>query len=484
MPENPAKTSTILYIDDEETNVRAFELSFKDTYHILTATSADKGFDIMDDHDINVVIADYRMPRISGVDFLERMASMYPDVSRIIMTGYKDPDHILDAINRGKVFNFLTKPWQIHDLKINIDNAIKANRLIRANKQLLKSLKEANQDLAHSEEKFSRTFFSAPVALCITRFEDGVFIDVNKSYELLMGYRREELIGSSPFELGFWKDEAERIEFQDLMKSQGRAFNYDRLVTTKDGETRYTKASAELIELEGRIHVLGMYIDVTKEKLAQEKIISTIIETEDNERKRLAKELHDSLGQSLTTVSLNLAAIDISALDPDNRKKMEIATNHLRLAISESREIAHNLMPQAIQDYGYVIMVENMLDSLKVATSIDFQFHNNLMEERLKDNLELSLYRITQEAINNILKHAEASAVNIQLTKYPDLLILAIEDNGKGYDPERIEHSFGLHSMKNRTLALGGEFDIDTAPGKGTSIIIQTPIESELNGRS
>ncbi len=478
------KKATVLYVDDEEVNVSAFELSFNDSYHILTATSADEGLKLLEDQDINVVIADYRMPIVTGVDLFERMASMYPDVSRIIMTGYKDPDGILEAINRGKVFNYLTKPWKEQDLKINIDNAVKANRLMKANRRLLKSLKGANLELAYSEEKFSRTFFSAPVALCITHYEDGKYVDVNKSYELLMGYRRDELIGKSPLDIGFWRDPAERVEFQHLIETHGRIFNYGRQVITKDHKTRYTKMSAELIELEGRVHILSMYIDITNEKMAQEKIISTIIETEDNERKRLAKELHDSLGQSLTTVSLNLAAINQEALDPENRQKMENAISQLRLAINESREIAHNLMPQAIQDYGYVIMVENMLDSLKLASNINFEFYNNLMEERLRANLELSLYRITQEAINNIIKHAQATAVTVQLTKYPDVIILSIEDNGKGYDPDKIHHSFGLHSMMNRTLALGGEFNIDTSPGRGTSIIIQTPLESEIYERN
>ena len=183
--------------------------------------------------------------------------------------------------------------------------------------------------------------------------------------------------------------------------------------------------------------------------------------------------------QKLTTISLTLKSIrkEMESLPPEAESVYHSGLDLLRQSIRESRMMAHNLMPKAIDDFGYVPAVENLIEQVSMVAGTRFSFLNNLRGNRLLPKTERHLYRITQEAINNILKHANASKATIQLMAYEDSVALTIEDNGKGFDSKNDSAvvSFGLNSMKTRAQALDGTLHIDSQPGKGTSILIQIP---------
>ena len=321
-------------------------------------------------------------------------------------------------------------------------------------------------------------FYAAPIPISISNYVDGHFVDANRSYELLTGYTKQELLGKTTTEVGLWASPDERDEAKELMQGQGRIYNFPHQIRTKHDLIKYTRLSSEVITVNGQKNLLTLYRDITQEKKAQEKIIGTIIETEDRERRRIANELHDSLGQHLTTVSLNLSAIkpEIEQLSEKSKSKWEVAIASLKTAMNESRNISHNLMPKAIEDFGYVVAVENLLESLKQATKVEFKFFNNFLNDRLGTQIELGLFRITQEAINNVIKHASAKIVNIQATKFSDVIILTIEDDGQGFDTSNsANEGFGLNGMKVRTEAMSGTLNIDSKLGSGTSITVQIP---------
>ena len=473
-----------MYVDDDKVNLFTFDYTFKKYYDIHTASSASKGMSLLQEEDIQLVITDQRMPVMSGIQFLEEVATHFPLISRIILTAFTDSASIIDAINKGRVFSYITKPWNENDLKINIDNAVQSHQLQKENARLLADLKQANQELEQSQQKFSVAFYAAPIPISISSFTDGQFLDANHSYELLTGYGKQELLGKTTTEVGLWASPDEREEAKVLMQNQGRIYNFPHQIRTKQGLIKYTRLSSEVITINDQKNLLTLYLDITQEKRAQEKIIGTIIETEDRERRRIANELHDSLGQHLTTVSLNLSGIkpEIDQLSEKSKSKWEVAIASLKTAMNESRNISHNLMPKAIEDFGYVVAVENLLESLKHVTDIEFKFFNNLLSERLGKQKELGLFRITQEAINNIIKHADATTVNIQATKFSDLIILTIEDDGQGFDTSHFgTESFGLNSMKVRTEAMSGTLNIDSKIGSGTSITVQIPQQKQLN---
>jgi phosphoserine phosphatase RsbU/P len=137
----------ILYVDDEKDNLTVFFSSFRRQYDIYLATSALEGIDIMRKHDIQLVITDQRMPGMTGIQFLEKIIPDYPDCIRFILTGFSDIEATIQAINNGRVYRYITKPWNKDDLQINIEKALEIYNLREQNKKLIENLKEINQTL-------------------------------------------------------------------------------------------------------------------------------------------------------------------------------------------------------------------------------------------------------------------------------------------------------------------------------------------------
>ncbi len=139
----------VLYVDDEENNLNSFRAALRRNYNIYTALSGEEGMDILNKYDIHVVVTDQRMPNMTGVQFLQHIPGDQDNI-RIILTGFSDMESIIDAINTGKVYRYITKPWDKDELKITIDNAIETVMLRRNNKKLIHELQDHNEQL---EEK-------------------------------------------------------------------------------------------------------------------------------------------------------------------------------------------------------------------------------------------------------------------------------------------------------------------------------------------
>lgn len=140
-------TINILYVDDELHNLTAFKASFRRLFNIFTAESAAEGRKILEQQDIQVIITDQRMPVTTGIEFLESIIPLHPDPIRILLTGYADINAVIDAINKGKVYRYIQKPWMEDDLRINIEKAAEIFRLRKENKELTERLIAANAQL-------------------------------------------------------------------------------------------------------------------------------------------------------------------------------------------------------------------------------------------------------------------------------------------------------------------------------------------------
>lgn len=137
----------ILYVDDEVHNLNAFKASFRRIFNVFTAESAKEGLEVLKSETIHIVISDQRMPVMTGVEFLESIISEYPDPIRILLTGYADISAVIDAINKGKVYLYITKPWEEEELRLNIEKAFEIFTLRRENKLLTEQLLLVNGQL-------------------------------------------------------------------------------------------------------------------------------------------------------------------------------------------------------------------------------------------------------------------------------------------------------------------------------------------------
>ncbi|WMJ71926.1 response regulator [Cytophagaceae bacterium ABcell3] len=137
----------ILYIDDEVNNLNVFKATFRFSYNIFLAESPTEGRKILDENDIHIIITDQRMPEMTGVEFLSSILDVHPDPIRILLTGYSDINAVIDAINKGKIYHYVGKPWDEAQIKIVIDKAFEVYSLRKENKELIEKLSKANEQL-------------------------------------------------------------------------------------------------------------------------------------------------------------------------------------------------------------------------------------------------------------------------------------------------------------------------------------------------
>lgn len=141
------KNINVLYIDDEIHNLTSFRATFRRNFNISTADSAEAAMPILEKETIHVILSDQRMPKMTGIEFFEKIKTIYPDPIRILMTGYTDINAVIDAINRGQVYKYLSKPWNEDDVKIFVEKAYEVYRLRKENIDLTDKLIDANKKL-------------------------------------------------------------------------------------------------------------------------------------------------------------------------------------------------------------------------------------------------------------------------------------------------------------------------------------------------
>lgn len=201
--------------------------------------------------------------------------------------------------------------------------------------------------------------------------------------------------------------------------------------------------------------------------LFQEEKLASIIEGQENERTRIAKELHDGIVQDLTVLKMNLSEVN---------KKSELDSKLTKIT-KELRELSYQMMPISLKDLGLIPALEDLFERSFTNNRITFDFEAFLMEERLDEKIEVNIYRICQELINNTLKHAKATEVNIVLRKKDKILSLIFEDNGQGFDVSTAKSGIGLTSLKSRLEAIHGEIEYDSEINKGTTAFIKVNFE-------
>jgi len=340
----------------------------------------------------------------------------------------------------------------------------------------------AQQKIEESENKYRLLFETNPVPMVILDATVFHFYDVNREFEKLAGYQKEELLAMNIRHLWPEVSELSNENLQHLMRKEWNT-KTEMVLQSKPNKTIPCQVKLDKINIHGITAFIIAINDMTEVRNAEKMVIQSLIEGADNERSRVAKELHDGLGQNLTAASLNLNAIEsgIKKLGGKNAEKFDNGLKFLKNAIEESRNIAHNLMPKAIEDFGIILSLKSLFNQIEKTTGLKINFYENIGQEvRLDIQIELNIYRITQEAVNNVIKHAGASEIFVQLMVHPSEIIYTFEDNGKGFDKLILntgKNGIGIKSMYNRAKAMSGYCDVESEINKGTTITIVIPIE-------
>lgn len=209
--------------------------------------------------------------------------------------------------------------------------------------------------------------------------------------------------------------------------------------------------------------------------------MQAIIKTEESERQRIARDLHDSVSQTMSAAKINLSVIrdDMLFKDDEQRMRFDRVLGMVDDGFKEVRTISHNMMPWALHKTGLGKVIKQFIGNIENG-SISFNFFSKGFDEPFDDTIELILYRVLQESVNNVIKHAGANRVDISLMRDDSSISLTIEDNGKGFDASDpgFKAGMGLDNLRSRINFLKGKVDVDSQPGSGTLISVYIPIST------
>lgn len=224
-----------------------------------------------------------------------------------------------------------------------------------------------------------------------------------------------------------------------------------------------------------------LFYYVYQKKNAKQKLqikqtqIQSILDGEEKERTRIAKDLHDGIVQDLTAIKLQLNA----GVNNDNTVDKNIvvsAVESIDKASKEVRNISYQMMPTTLIQLGFIPAIEDLLKRVLTPSSIKYDFEQIGITERLPDNIEVSIFRITQELLNNVLKHSEANFVSLLITLKANVVTMIFEDNGKGFDAATVKKGIGFSSLSSRVELLNGDIKYEKAEGVGTMAIVKIPV--------
>ena len=205
--------------------------------------------------------------------------------------------------------------------------------------------------------------------------------------------------------------------------------------------------------------------------------INSILKGQEEERSRMAKDLHDGVGGLLSGIKLNLSSMKGNLIIHENDARLfNKSILQLDNAIAEMRRVAHNMMPEALIKFGISEAIQDFCDDINESNTIKLKFIPINLQGPLEKSTEVILFRIAQELCNNAIKHAGAKNIFIQLSQHQKGLSLVVEDDGKGFDTGQMHKGAGLKNVQSRIEYLRGNWDIKSEPGSGTSVNIEIPL--------
>ena len=228
-----------------------------------------------------------------------------------------------------------------------------------------------------------------------------------------------------------------------------------------------------------------LFEQVVASRSRQQALTRRLVDVQEDERRNLARELHDQIGQMLTGLQFSLSALLPQATDAQKEKIASIQKMVSNL-IAQTREISINLRPSMLDDTGLILTLIWHFDRFTSQTDIEVKFkHYNILDKRFKPEVETAIYRIVQEALTNVARHAKTDVVEVTIKLEGQLIMVEISDQGQGFDLDQVDLSshMGLNSMRERAYVVGGLMDIQTAPGSGTSIHAEIPLSGKVERR-
>jgi PAS domain S-box-containing protein len=343
--------------------------------------------------------------------------------------------------------------------------------------------KKTERALQESNEFNSTLLRYAPNPIIVLN-PDRSIRHLNPAFEELTGFSRKELIGRQPPFPWWLKDDQQQNE-RILNKKSGQLVQHEirRFINSKGEEFWVESTTIPVKDVEDKImYTLYSWIDITEQKRLNEEMeyyVRKVTEAQEEERRRIARELHDDTAQSLSMLILEIDFLlhRRKDLSPETVADLMRIKEGAGRSLEEVRRFSHELRPGLLDNLGLQAAIEQMINENNHDDRCQIQFMVNGEDKRLPSDVELTLFRIAQESLNNVRKHSGASHVEVCLDFTDSLVRLDVSDNGKGFD-KQVERQaiagghMGLIGMRERARLIGADFCLDSRPGKGTRVSI------------
>lgn len=414
----------------------------------------------------HVALLDLSLPDSFGIETYLEIKSYVKEIPVIILTGLNDASIALEALQQGAQ-DYLVKGEFNSDL------------LYRAIQYSL-GRKKVEEALLVSEEKYKQMFYQGFFPSWIYDPASLRFLEVNDAAIKKYGYRREEFLAMTLNEIRPEED------IPDLLKNVGRQIHEGGLKLwrhkKKDGGIMIVEVTFFPVSYLGKVASQAQIHDVTEEvelqnklneqqKAEQKNITSAVLKALESDRAHLGAELHDNINQMLATSMLYLEHAKNNADEKD--EMIDKSFDVIALAIAEIRKLSRNLIVGDIGEIGLGKAVRDMIENILLVKKMKIFLHmEKFPEKKVDENVKVTIYRVIQEQLTNILKHANASTVDIELKKDDTHVTLKIGDNGKGFDTTVQRKGVGITNIKSRVSIYDGDVNIHSAPGRGCTLIV------------
>jgi PAS domain S-box-containing protein len=342
---------------------------------------------------------------------------------------------------------------------------------------------EADHELHQARDNFAAIFNASPAIICIIQLNGLQCREINKAYEQLTGYGRSEVIGNTSLKLGLWSNAEDRKRTIHKLLAKGHLRGHREVFQTRTGQPLTTSLSAEIIEFGSEPCALVIAEDITTRRQAEKMLMDDaqrMINAQEAERTRVARELHDNIGQSLALFSMELerTRLLLPDLSPASDARLVRLAGKLKDLAREVGNLSHQLHSSELELLGLAVAVKALCREFSEQYQI--QAHNKCsgIPDSLSTDVSLCLFRVVQEALHNAAKHSRATEIVVEVHGTSNSLSLFISDNGVGFDPNasKARAGLGMISMRERIHLIGGKFIITSKPDSGTQIEANIPI--------
>lgn len=347
------------------------------------------------------------------------------------------------------------------------------------------------------EDKFYKAFHYAPFSMCITRISDGKIMEVNEYFENCQGRTMDDIEGQSTISLGIWLSENDRTSFIQSLKN-GQTKNLQYHFRRKNGDIFLGELSAQTFIYNDEECLISVIIDITEKTKANKllkdsqqllkKFAAQLQSAVEEEKVMLANQIDNELNQNLAALKIDLGHFknklnekQLNDIPTEISKKIDDVYSILGNSLRSSLKIMNSLRNEVLYIMGFLDAVELYVDEFSKTNHIKCLIETNISKLTLNPQQSTPLFRVFENAMSNIAEHSKATEVKIRIETIENRLRMEIIDNGIGfsYKPSKRYTSKGLMFMQERIHLLDGNMQIETAPGKGTKIMLEVPVDKK-----